>query len=134
MTARVRRPAKCWPAGCQLLGLPRSTCMSYYSMQAFADEIGIPFLETSAKNATNVEQAFMTMAAEIKNRCVAPSWVALQLEGMWGCWEVEQASTGCCDHTTMHTIAVGVPRRCGIRATSSGGWQRGRGYGIATLR
>jgi hypothetical protein len=25
-------------------------------------------LETSAKNATNVEQAFMTMAAEIKNR------------------------------------------------------------------
>ena len=39
--------------------------------QAFADEIGIPFLETSAKNATNVEQAFMTMAAEIKNRCSA---------------------------------------------------------------
>lgn len=37
--------------------------------QAFADEIGIPFLETSAKNSTNVEQAFMTMAAEIKNRC-----------------------------------------------------------------
>jgi Ras-related protein Rab-1A len=36
--------------------------------QAFADEIGIPFLETSAKNAANVEQAFMTMAAEIKNR------------------------------------------------------------------
>lgn len=39
-------------------------------MQAFADEIGIPFLETSAKNATNVEQAFMTMAGEIKNRLV----------------------------------------------------------------
>nr|XP_024643421.1 ras-related protein Rab-1A [Macaca nemestrina] len=28
----------------------------------------IPFLETSAKNATNVEQSFMTMAAEIKKR------------------------------------------------------------------
>lgn len=41
--------------------------------QAFADEIGIPFLETSAKNATNVEQAFMTMAAEIKNRYALPS-------------------------------------------------------------
>jgi hypothetical protein len=39
-----------------------------FYFQAFADEIGIPFLETSAKNATNVEQAFMTMAAEIKNR------------------------------------------------------------------
>jgi len=36
--------------------------------QAFADEIGIPFLETSAKSATNVEQAFMTMAATIKSR------------------------------------------------------------------
>ncbi|XP_070781487.1 ras-related protein ORAB-1 isoform X2 [Enoplosus armatus] len=34
----------------------------------FADNLGIPFLETSAKSATNVEQAFMTMAAEIKKR------------------------------------------------------------------
>lgn len=39
-----------------------------FALQAFADEIGIPFMETSAKNATNVEQAFMAMAAEIKNR------------------------------------------------------------------
>ena len=47
-------------------------------VQAFADEIGIPFLETSAKNATNVEQAFMTMAAEIKNRSrTAPFWQLL---------------------------------------------------------
>lgn len=38
------------------------------SLQEFADSLGIPFLETSAKNATNVEQAFMTMAAEIKKR------------------------------------------------------------------
>ncbi|KAF9617662.1 hypothetical protein IFM89_037805 [Coptis chinensis] len=35
---------------------------------AFADEIGIPFMETSAKSSTNVEQAFMAMAIEIKNR------------------------------------------------------------------
>ncbi|KAK9085259.1 hypothetical protein Sjap_025670 [Stephania japonica] len=34
--------------------------------EAFADEIGIPFMETNAKSATNVEQAFMAMAAEIK--------------------------------------------------------------------
>jgi len=39
--------------------------------KAFADERGIPFLETSAKNATNVEKAFLTMAAEIKNRMAA---------------------------------------------------------------
>ena len=38
------------------------------SLQEYADQLHIPFLETSAKNATNVEQAFMTMAAEIKNR------------------------------------------------------------------
>lgn len=36
--------------------------------QEFADEIGIPFMETSAKDATNVEQAFMAMSADIKNR------------------------------------------------------------------
>ena len=36
--------------------------------QEFGDQHGFPFLETSAKNSTNVEQAFMTMAAEIKNR------------------------------------------------------------------
>ncbi|CAO1430749.1 unnamed protein product [Diamesa tonsa] len=39
----------------------------------YANQLGIPFLETSAKNATNVEQAFMTMAAEIKNRVGPPS-------------------------------------------------------------
>jgi Ras-related protein Rab-1A len=36
--------------------------------KAFADSLGIQFLETSAKNATNVGEAFMTMAAEIKKR------------------------------------------------------------------
>ena len=36
----------------------------------FADGLGIPFLETSAKDATNVEQAFMTMASEIKQRMI----------------------------------------------------------------
>ena len=44
--------------------------------QEYADQLGIPFLETSAKNATNVEQAFMTMAAEIKNRVGPPSSAA----------------------------------------------------------
>ncbi|KAF9606429.1 hypothetical protein IFM89_025118 [Coptis chinensis] len=41
--------------------------VSYETGKAFADEIGIPFMETSAKSSTNVEQAFMAMAAEIKN-------------------------------------------------------------------
>ena len=34
----------------------------------FAESIGIPFLETSAKNSTNVEEAFVRMAAAIKQR------------------------------------------------------------------
>ncbi|VDN54793.1 unnamed protein product [Dracunculus medinensis] len=40
----------------------------FKTFQEYADQLGIPFLETSAKSATNVEQAFLTMAAEIKNR------------------------------------------------------------------
>ncbi|CAL9751097.1 unnamed protein product [Musa acuminata subsp. burmannicoides] len=42
--------------------------VSYETGKAFADEIGIPFLETSAKDSTNVEKAFMTMALDIKDR------------------------------------------------------------------
>lgn len=42
-------------------------------MQDFASELGIPFLETSAKDSKNVEQAFMTMAAEIKARMATQS-------------------------------------------------------------
>ncbi|KAJ8444340.1 hypothetical protein Cgig2_019898 [Carnegiea gigantea] len=48
--------------------LTANRAVSYETAKAFADEIGIPFMETSAKNATNVEQAFMAMTAAIKNR------------------------------------------------------------------
>lgn len=34
----------------------------------FADSLGIPFLETSAKNTMIVEQSFMTMATEIRKQ------------------------------------------------------------------
>eukprot|EP01002_Notosolenus_urceolatus_P011663 NODE_4033_length_848_cov_46.964956_g3342_i0.p1 GENE.NODE_4033_length_848_cov_46.964956_g3342_i0~~NODE_4033_length_848_cov_46.964956_g3342_i0.p1 ORF type:complete len:208 (-),score=52.29 NODE_4033_length_848_cov_46.964956_g3342_i0:99-722(-) len=40
--------------------------VDYQVAKDFADELGVPFLETSAKNSTNVEQAFTKMAAEIK--------------------------------------------------------------------
>lgn len=42
--------------------------VSYETAKEFADGLGIEFLETSAKNATNVEKAFMTMAGQIKQR------------------------------------------------------------------
>ncbi|CAA3018782.1 ras-related RABD2a-like [Olea europaea subsp. europaea] len=48
--------------------LAENRAVPYETAKAFADEIGIPFMETSAKNATNVEQAFMAMSADIKNR------------------------------------------------------------------
>merc|ERR1711991_580095 len=38
-----------------------------------AESLGIPFLETSAKDATNVESAFLKMASEIKARMIASS-------------------------------------------------------------
>jgi len=63
----------------------------------YANQLGIPFLETSAKNATNVEQAFMTMAAEIKNRVgpattqgTTPSVNITQGQN------VESGKSGCC--------------------------------------
>jgi Ras-related protein Rab-1A len=34
----------------------------------FAESLKIPLLETSAKNSQNVEQAFLTMAKQIKDR------------------------------------------------------------------
>ncbi|KDO31826.1 Ras-like protein ORAB-1 [Saprolegnia parasitica CBS 223.65] len=39
--------------------------VSYETAKAFADSLAIPFLETSAKNAQNVEEAFLTMASEL---------------------------------------------------------------------
>uniref|UniRef100_A0A0A9X3E1 Ras-related protein Rab-1A n=1 Tax=Lygus hesperus TaxID=30085 RepID=A0A0A9X3E1_LYGHE len=47
--------------------------VDYNTAKEYADHLKIPFIETSAKNALNVEQAFMTMAAEIKNRVGPPS-------------------------------------------------------------
>jgi len=74
--------------------------VDYDTAKQFSDGLSIPFLETSAKNATNVEKAFLTMAAEIKNRVAtqAPQKVAgpakgnVSLQGQ----EVQSSSGGCC--------------------------------------
>jgi Ras-related protein Rab-1A len=36
--------------------------------QQLADEMGVPFIETSSKNSQNVEEAFLMMAREIKSK------------------------------------------------------------------
>jgi Ras-related protein Rab-1A len=48
--------------------LTNKKVVEYSVAKEFADQLNIPFLETSAKNATNVEQAFLTMAKQIKDR------------------------------------------------------------------
>ncbi|CAG8795792.1 28253_t:CDS:2, partial [Dentiscutata erythropus] len=47
--------------------LQNKKVVEYTVAKEFADHLNIPFLETSAKNATNVEQAFLTMAKQIKD-------------------------------------------------------------------
>jgi len=42
--------------------------VEYSVAKEFAEQLNIPFLETSAKSATNVEQAFLTMAKQIKDK------------------------------------------------------------------
>lgn len=72
--------------------------VDYTTAKEFADQLNIPFLETSAKNATNVEQAFMTMAAEIKNRMGPPTTEAnLRSEGKINPGTpVQPKGSGCC--------------------------------------
>lgn len=48
--------------------LTNKKVVEYNVAKEFADQIGVSMLETSAKNATNVEQAFLTMAKQIKDR------------------------------------------------------------------
>jgi Ras-related protein Rab-1A len=69
-------------------------------LQEFADQLSIPFLETSAKSSTNVEQAFLTMAKQIKDRMGsstvnnAPGKSNVKLGQ--GQSVADQSSGGCC--------------------------------------
>jgi len=44
--------------------------IDYERGKALADEYGIKFLETSAKNSINVEESFVTLAKDIKKRLI----------------------------------------------------------------
>ncbi|CAG9317419.1 unnamed protein product [Blepharisma stoltei] len=48
--------------------LEEKRAVSYEEGKQFADGLGIPFIETSAKTSQNVEQSFLRMASEIKGR------------------------------------------------------------------
>jgi len=73
--------------------------VEYSVAKEFADQLKIPFLETSAKNALNVEQAFLTMAKEIKDRMGSTSTTAGGAKSSTvtpGQSVQQQASGGCC--------------------------------------
>jgi len=48
--------------------LTEKKVVEYNEAKEFADSLGISFLETSAKSAQNVEEAFLTMTKQIKER------------------------------------------------------------------
>eukprot|EP00300_Choanocystis_sp_HF-7_P006587 c14789_g1_i3.p1 GENE.c14789_g1_i3~~c14789_g1_i3.p1 ORF type:complete len:202 (+),score=58.32 c14789_g1_i3:52-657(+) len=63
----------------------------------FADSLAVPFLETSAKTAVNVESAFITMAREIKHRLSSQPEVAPKSAGIAvGRGEAVGSRGGCC--------------------------------------
>ena len=55
--------------------LETKRAVQFETAKEFAESLGIEFLETSAKNATNVEKAFHTMASHIKTRMKAAASV-----------------------------------------------------------
>ena len=51
--------------------LEEKRVVSYTEAKLKADEIGIPFIETSAKKSSNVEESFTRLAFEIRDRLLA---------------------------------------------------------------
>ncbi|KAF9934993.1 GTP-binding protein of the rab [Linnemannia zychae] len=80
--------------------LTNKKVVEYTVAKEFADQLQIPFLETSAKSATNVEQAFMTMAKQIKDRMgaatVSPAGANKNIKVGSGQQLPAQSSGGCC--------------------------------------
>ena len=72
--------------------------------QALADELGIPFIEVSAKSNINVEKAFFSLASDIKKRIIDSSGGAgATAGGAQGQSQVDVASQG---------VVGGVGKNC----------------------
>ncbi|KAI7867925.1 RAB1A, member ras oncogene family [Spinellus fusiger] len=70
--------------------------VNYTAAKEFADSLSIPLLETSAKSATNVEQAFLTMAKQIKDRMGSTTVQTQQSTVRVGASAPVQATQGGC--------------------------------------
>jgi len=73
--------------------------VDYTTAKEYAEQLGVPFLEASAKNAVNVETAFLNMAGYIKERVGPP---AASVSGAAGgkvnidSTPLKSGSSGCC--------------------------------------
>lgn len=81
--------------------LTQKKVVDYGAAREFADSLGIPLLETSAKSSTNVEQAFLTMAKKIKEASPkgsmnAPGGAKKSVNISAGKTVEQQSSSGCC--------------------------------------
>mmetsp|Transcript_30668 Transcript_30668/g.53821 ORF Transcript_30668/g.53821 Transcript_30668/m.53821 type:complete len:207 (-) Transcript_30668:271-891(-) len=71
--------------------------VDYATAKQYADQLEIPFLETSAKTGDQVENAFMKMAAEIKNRVASQPSVAKNKDDQnFNLSGASVSSGGCC--------------------------------------
>merc|ERR1719235_2879323 len=71
--------------------------VSYDEAKELADSLNVQFMETSAKNAHNVEQAFQTMAREIKTRVAAnPTATKVNAPTQLGAGRPVGGQGGCC--------------------------------------
>jgi Ras-related protein Rab-1A len=75
--------------------------VTYEEGKAYADQLGIKFIETSAKNSVNVDNAFFTMANEIKSRVQKvetpqPGGEQKEAKRLGGGTAVKNKQGGCC--------------------------------------
>ncbi|GAB5366070.1 hypothetical protein AAMO2058_001112800 [Amorphochlora amoebiformis] len=70
--------------------------VDYATAKQYADQLEIPFLETSAKTGDQVENAFMKMAAEIKDRVASQPTVGKKNDQPFDLTGNSVSGGGCC--------------------------------------
>lgn len=61
-------------------------CLHTSVLQEFAAQLHIPILETSAKTSNGVEEAFLAMAKQIKERCALIRYLVVPISCSLAAW------------------------------------------------